>query len=164
MAPPSAGGWRPGRGCRRRSGRRRAGDLAPPSICRKTSRPPAPPRCAAPPTPRLDRPEEALEFYEEAARLATEPAAVGWARLGAAWAHVEAGRSEDAMRMLDGLTDHVDPEVAMQAALTMARVHSDAEDWDAVLGALEGVEAKGLGPGWDASVVETRAAALAASS
>ena len=111
----------------------------------------------------LDRPEEALEFYEEAARLATEPAAVGWARLGAAWAHVEAGRSEDAMRMLDGLTDHVDPEVAMQAALTMARVHSDAEDWDAVLGALEGVEAKGLGPGWDASVVETRAAALAAS-
>ncbi len=57
------------------------------------------------------------------------------------------------------LRSHADPEVQLQAALESARISAGNEDWDSVVAVLEGVDAAPLGPGWDASLVEVRAAA-----
>lgn len=110
----------------------------------------------------LDDPEAALPLYEEAARTAPEPAAAGWARLGAALAQAHLGQTDAAVASLAALEAHVDPEVALQARLQQARIYAETERWDAVLGAVDGADAVALGPGWDASIVEARAAALAA--
>jgi tetratricopeptide (TPR) repeat protein len=109
-----------------------------------------------------DAPDRALPLYDEAAAIAPEPAAAGWARLGAAQARAELGEIDAALASLSRLRAHPDPEVALQAALFAARLYTTAEDWAGAIDALDGVEAADLGPGWDASIIETRAAALAA--
>lgn len=108
-----------------------------------------------------DDAEGALPLYEEATRTAPEPAAAGWAELGAVEALVMLGRGEQARGRLARLRAHDDPEVALQARLRGAAMHAEAEDWASALELLDVAPSRELGPGWDASFVELAAVAHA---
>jgi len=108
-----------------------------------------------------DDPAGALELYGEAADVATQPGTRGWAQLGRAEALLALDRVEEALTALDALAGHDDPEISLQATLRGAGHHAGRERWSEALEALEGVDAARLGPGWDASLVEIRATALA---
>jgi len=107
-----------------------------------------------------DRYDEALPLYTRALEEATDPVERGWAGIGRADALAALDRSEEADELLGELMSHRDPEVALQARLRSAQHALQREAWTDALARLEGVEAQDLGPGWDASLVETRAVAL----
>lgn len=108
-----------------------------------------------------DQPASALPLYEEAAAVAPEAAAAGWAQLGAAEALLMLERTDEAAARLDALQGHADPEVSLQARLRGATLHAEREDWQAALALLDTAPGRDLGPGWDASFVELAAAAHA---
>ncbi|MFT4978912.1 MAG: hypothetical protein ACI8S6_004822, partial [Myxococcota bacterium] len=109
-----------------------------------------------------DRFDEALVAYTAAAEAAAEPSAAGWAQLGAAEALRMGNKLDDARSLLTELTTHSDAEVALQAAIFRAQLELSVDNAEAALFALEGRTAVALGPGWDATLSESRAAALTA--
>jgi len=107
-----------------------------------------------------DRYADALPVYTRALQEATDPVEAGWAGIGRADALAALDRSEEADELLGELMAHRDPEVALQAHLRSAQHALQREAWAEALAQLDGLEAHQLGPGWDASLVETRTVAL----
>ncbi|MCK6505788.1 pentapeptide repeat-containing protein [Myxococcota bacterium] len=107
-----------------------------------------------------DRFDRALPLYERAGATTSDPALAGWCALGAAEARAALG--EDGVDpILRRLARHEDREVATQAAVRRSQRAADQEDWAGALDALDGVTVEGLGAGWDATVTQARASALA---
>ena len=107
-----------------------------------------------------DRFDEAIVAYEAAADAAVEPAAAGWAQLGAAQAQRDKGDLAVARALLGELARHPDEEVATQATIQRAALELSEDAPEDALAVLEGRSAQSLGPGWDATLSEVRAAAL----
>ena len=107
----------------------------------------------------LDRSPEALPLLARAESLSTDPASQGWASLARAGALHESGDSDGALAVLLMLVDHPDPEVQLQSRIRRAQAFSAQERWTDALAELAEVGFGALGPGWDATVAETRAAA-----
>lgn len=108
------------------------------------------------------RSEEALELYDEARSRAIEPGDAGWTELGKVEALIALERNNEAEALLRGLRLHTDAEVAAQAAIRHGHLAIETEEWNEALERLDGIEALHLGPGWDASIVESRVLALTA--
>ncbi len=106
-----------------------------------------------------DRYEDALPLYVQAADSAPDPVHGGWSRLGQAAALAALDRTDEAAAVLDSLRGHSDPEVALQAAIQRSQLAASAEDWDAAVAAVQGLDAADLGSAWDASLSQARAAA-----
>lgn len=109
----------------------------------------------------LDAYTNALPLYIQAAEVAPDPVLAGWARLGQAAALAALDRTAEAGVVLDGLRDHPDPEISLQAAIQRSQQAAAAEDWDTAVAAVQGLDAHDLGPAWDASLSQARAGALA---
>jgi uncharacterized protein YjbI with pentapeptide repeats/predicted negative regulator of RcsB-dependent stress response len=110
----------------------------------------------------LDRPEDALSVFREAQTHTADPSLIGWLRLGEAASLRESGQQEAALALLSGLSEHPDAEVQLQARIRRAQAFSAAERWQDALAEIADVGATALGPGWDATLAETRAAAWTA--
>ena len=85
---------------------------------------------------------------------------IGWAQLGEAETLRHMEQEDQARELLDELTDHSDPEVSLQAAVVRARLELEAEQAQEALAVLDGLQAQTMGPAWDATLCETRVAAL----
>lgn len=107
-----------------------------------------------------DRFDRALPLYEEAGAATREPALSGWCALGATEARAALGQEGVDASFLR-LTRHPDPEVAAQAAVRRSQRAAEQEDWEGALAALQGLDGQSLGVGWDATVTQARASALA---
>ncbi len=109
----------------------------------------------------LDRAQEAVAAFSSALQAAPDPATQGWCALGLADARAAVGDRGAALELLAQHHGHPDPEVALQARLRHAQLLAGDEDWSGALAALASARADGMGPGWDASLAEARATALA---
>ncbi|MEC7983935.1 MAG: pentapeptide repeat-containing protein, partial [Myxococcota bacterium] len=109
-----------------------------------------------------DQPKEALALYQAAASLDVEPTQISWAHLGMANAYFEMQQNDDALSLLRTEQKSSNPEIATQAYIRIAQFHLAQEEPSLALETVKDFSAQPLGPAWDATLEETRAAAYSA--
>ena len=106
-----------------------------------------------------DRYAEARNAYDQAIATAPDPATRGWAAIGKADALAALGERNAAINLFRSHRDDADEEVSAQARIREAQLHLSNESWTDAIAVVEPLTARSLGPGWDATLTETRCAA-----
>ena len=106
---------------------------------------------------RMGEPEHASDAFQRAAVLAPEGAARVQSQLRTAQVALETGRLDEAgdiLAELDGAS--LDPELVIQVALTSSALAQERGDWQAGFDAASAVSIEGVGPDYQAQVVDAR--------
>ncbi len=105
----------------------------------------------------LGEPDHASDAFQRASVLAPEGPARVQSQLRAAQVAVETGRLEEAGDILAELdVSTMGPEQAVQVALTTSALGQERGDWQAGLDAAAGASLEGIGPDFQAQVVDAR--------
>ena len=110
----------------------------------------------------IDLPNEAIKLYKKALQSANEKGQKGWASLGIAEAQIASDEVELAENNLQDLLEHSGKEVQTQATIRLAQLYLAQERPTEALTIINNKSAKHLGPAWDATMEEVRAAVLMA--